>query len=125
MYDFSTRQNDCPTIYEFNVDRTPGQEFHADYSVSRKFGESLRLGVSGYGYTQVSDDKYHAGADVPQPVRELLAADEDNHSRVLAAGPGLWYNWGKLFIELRSQWEFAARNKTEGSSHWLKITGQF
>jgi hypothetical protein len=125
LYDFSTRQDDFPTIYGFAVDRTPGQELHGDFSVSRMVAAGLRLGVSGYAYTQTTDDDYHPGAEVPEPVRALLATDAGNRSRVFAAGPGLWYNWRNFFFELRSQFEFAARNKTEGSSHWFKVTGAF
>ncbi|MBN2232882.1 MAG: hypothetical protein JW781_08705 [Deltaproteobacteria bacterium] len=100
----------------------PRQELHADFSASRVVADGPRLGMSGFAY-RITDDEYHPGADVPLPVRELPAADVGNRSRVLAADPDPWHNWHDLFLELRNQWDFAARNKTEGVSHWFTVTG--
>lgn len=125
MYDFNTEQDDCPTPYGFLVDRRPGDEFHFDFSASLAIKPNLRLGLSGYYYTQVSDDDYDIDASLPQPVQALLQADEENHARVWALGPGVWYNYKKLFFSLRSQFEFEARNKSEGMNVWAKITYAF
>jgi len=125
MYDFNTKQDDAPTPYGFEVDRTPGDEFHFDYSVSYAFSKSFRVGVSGYYYKQVSDDDYDIDASIPAPVRALLEDDEGNHSQVYAVGPGIWYNYKNMFFELRTQFEFEAENKTEGQNVWFNFVYAF
>ncbi|MEA2108082.1 MAG: transporter [Pseudomonadota bacterium] len=125
MYDFNTEQDDCPTPYGFNVDRTPGDEFHFDYSVSYGITKSLRVGINGYYYKQVSDDDYDIDSSLPAPVRDLLEDDEGNHSQVFAAGPGIWYNYKNMFFELRTQFEFEAENKTEGQNVWFNLVYAF
>ncbi len=125
MYDFSTSQDDYATVYGFEVDRDPGQEFHADYSISYAFSPSFRLGLNGYYYTQTTDDSYDIDTSIPAPVQALLRDDEDNHSTVFAAGPGIWYNYKNMFFSLRNQWEMAAENKTEGYNVWAKFTYAF
>ncbi|HHD63532.1 MAG TPA: hypothetical protein ENK96_04030 [Desulfobulbaceae bacterium] len=125
MYDFNTSQDDYPTVYGFEVDRDPGDEFHFDYSVSYGLSKTLRLGVNGYFYTQTTDDSYDLDGSIPPPVQDLLRTDEGNHSRVFAIGPGIWYNYKNMFFTLRNQWEMAARNKTEGYNIWGKFTYAF
>jgi hypothetical protein len=121
MYDFNTKQDDCPTVYGFNVDRTPGDEFHFDYSVSYAFNKSFRIGINGYCYWQTTDDDYDIDGSVPPPVRNLLKDDEGYHSQVYAVGPGIWYNYKNMFFTLRTQFEFEAENKTEGENVWFNI----
>ncbi len=125
MYDFNTTQEDYATVYGVQVDRDPGQEFHFDYSASYALNPTLRIGLSGYYYTQVTDDSYELNDSVPAPVQDLLRDDEDNHSRVFAMGPGIWYNHKNMFFSLRNQWEMAAKNKTEGYNVWGKFTYAF
>ena len=125
MYDFNTRQDKCPTVYGFEVDRDPGQEFHVDYSMSYGFTPHFRIGVSGYYYVQTTDDDYHPDSNVPAPVKALLDEDEGNHSQVFAVGPGIFYNYKNMFFSLRSQWEMDAKNKTEGANVWLKFIYKF
>lgn len=125
MYDFNTEQEDYSPPYPVEVDRTPGQEFHVDYSVSYALKKGLRLGLNGYYYTQTTDDDYDLDNTIPDQFRALLKEDEGKHSRVFAAGPGIWYNYRNMFFSLRSQFEMAAKNKTEGNNVWFKFTYGF
>ncbi len=125
MYDFNTTQDDYATVYGVEVDRDPGQEFHFDYSASYAINPTLRIGLNGYFYTQVTDDKYKIDSSIPAPVQALLKRDEGNHSQVFAMGPGIWYNHKNMFFSLRNQWEMAAKNKTEGYNVWAKFTYAF
>ena len=125
MYDFNTTQDDSPTVYGFEVDRDPGQEFHFDYSISYGITKALRLGVNGYFYTQTTDDSYDLNDTIPPPVQDLLQADEGYHSQVFAVGPGIWYNYKNMFFSLRNQWEMLAKNKTEGYNIWAKFIYAF
>ncbi len=125
MYDFNTTQDDYATVYGFQVDRDPGQEFHFDYSASYAIDKSLRIGLNGYFYAQVTDDDYKLNDSIPEPVQALLKEDEGNRSQVFAMGPGIWYNHKNMFFSLRNQWEMAAKNKTEGYNVWAKFTYAF
>ncbi len=125
MYDFNTSQDRYATVYGVEVDRDPGQEFHVDYSLSYAVNPQFRLGATGYFYIQTTDDSYDLDDSIPAPVRELLRQGEDNHGRVFAIGPGLWYNYKNMFFSLRNQYELGARNRTEGYNIWAKFTYAF
>lgn len=125
MYDFNTTEEKSATIYGFEVDRDPGQEFHVDYSLSYAFTPSFRAGVNGYYYVQTTDDSYDLNDAIPATVQTLLKNDEDNRSQVFAVGPGVWYNHKNMFFSLRSQIETGAKNKTEGLGVWAKFTYAF
>lgn len=121
MYDWSTKQDDAPTVYGFNVDRTPGQEFHFDYNFSYAFSPNFRFGVGGYVYTQTTDDDYDIKSSLPAPVQQLLKEDEGHHTAKIAIGPGLWFHYKKLFMTLKVQPEVYVRNGTKGVNSWLKL----
>ena len=125
MYDFNTTQDDCATVYGFNVDRDPGQEFHVDYSISYAFAPSFRFGINGYYYRQTTDDAYDLNSSIPGPVQSLLREDEGHYSEVFAIGPGIRYSFKNMVLSLRSQWEMAAKNKTEGYNIWAKFIYAF
>ncbi len=121
MYDFNTKQDDAPTVYGVNVDRTPGQEFHFDYNISYAFTKTFRVGLGGYVYMQTTDDDYDIKATIPAPVQKLLKKDERHHTRKIAIGPGIWFNHKNIFMTLRIQPEVYVRNGTKGVASWLKI----
>ena len=121
MYDFNTKQDDAPTVYGFNVDRTPGQELHFDYNVSYQWAKDFRVGLGGYVYMQTTDDDYDIKSTIPAPVQALLKGDEGHHTAKIAIGPGLWYHHKRLFISLRVQPEVYVRNATKGVASWLKV----
>jgi len=119
MYDFNTTQDDYAHPSGLQVDRTPGQEFHFDYSCSYALNPSWRVGVNGYYYVQTTDDKFKG------PDAALLAGEEGKHSTVTAIGPGVWYNYQNMFFVLRTQFETMAENKTEGNNVWFNFTYAF
>lgn len=122
MYDFNTRQDDfAPGIPGLYLDRTPGDEFHVDFATSYAIQPNLRLGLSGYYYRQVNNDDYHGIDDSPDVFRPILHAAEGEQSRVWALGPGVWYQHKNLMAEFRTQFEFDARQKPEGSNAWFKL----
>lgn len=125
MYDFSTKQNDTPTVYGFNPDRRPGQEFHFDYSVSYGFSRYFRIGVNGFFYKQITNDKYYPKSGTPAVVRALLKADESKKSEEYSVGPGVWYNYKNMFFSARMQFDLSAQNHTKGNTAWLKFIYAF
>lgn len=106
--------------YTFNVrnadtDYRSGQIFHFDYSVSYPVAKDLRLGVNGYYVNQTTDDYQHG-----------MPVDGDGfRGRVAAIGPAAHYQFGKVGLDLKVLKEFAARNRTEGTSVWAKVVVPF
>ncbi len=94
-------------------DLKPGQEFHVDYAVGYSFNQKWTVGLNGYLYYQVTDDEMDG--------RDLA----DQKSRYWAAGPGVFYNAGRLKMSLTSAFEFGARNWFEGSSVLFKLYYSF
>ena len=125
MYSINTTQDDCPTIYGINVDRDPGQEFHLDYTTSYAINDNLRIGLTGYYYKQTTDDDYDLDNTVPSGIRQRLKTDEGCKGQVFSVGPGIWYHKKNWFLSLRSQWEMAAKNRTEGANAWFMFIYSF
>ncbi|NPA48681.1 MAG: hypothetical protein GXO20_01745 [Thermodesulfobacteria bacterium] len=122
MYDFNTEQNDYPTPMGVTIDRTPGQEFHFDWCVSYALKPNFRVGITGYYYRQVKNDDFDFDDfSGPPALRAALEDLEDNQGRVWAIGPGVWYQQGKFFLSLRTQFEFGAREMTKGQNVWFKM----
>ena len=118
MYDFNTRQDDYTTGAPVTVDRTPGQEFHMDFNMSYMVIDNLRIGINGYYYQQVTDDDIGGVPDGLEPVFDQM---EGLHSRAMALGPGMFYQYKNMMATLRYQHEFAVRNNPEKQKLWFKF----
>jgi hypothetical protein len=87
-----------------------GQEMHLDYSVDYMVTDQWKAGIGGYFHKQITADRI------------------DDHfirnakEQVFAIGPGVEYNNGPLWVQLRPQFEMFAKNKAEGTSVWLRAT---
>ncbi len=125
MYSFNTTQQDCPTVYGVNVDRTPGQELHIDYTTSFGIGESLRIGITGYYYKQTTDDDYHIKRNFSAVIKQLLEKDETYKGQVFSIGPGIWYHKKDWFFSVRMQWELAVKNRPDGKTFWTMFIHRF
>lgn len=106
--------------YEFHGEKdgeeiTPGDDFHFEWGISKTLARVWDVGVTGYCQWQVNDD---TGKD---------AKDTSVHDRVYAIGPEI----SKFFpamgfgVSLRSQIEFAAKDRPEGSMTTLTLTKIF
>jgi len=110
---------DAKVMYAINAknsatDYRSGQELIIDYSIGWGVGNGWILGVGGYAYQQLTDDK-QAGATVP-----------NNKGRAFAIGPSIRYDSGKgWFLTLKYQQETAVRNRAEGKALWLKAVVPF
>lgn len=93
-----------------DTDYTSGQEFHFDYSAGWGVGNGWTLGLGGYVYQQVTDDK-QAGTKVA-----------NNKGSALAIGPSVKYDSGKgWFATLKWQTETEVKNRAQGNALWLKV----
>lgn len=105
---------DLKAMWTFNLrngdtDYRSGQELIADYAVGWGLGNGWTLGVGGYLYRQITDDR-QAGATV-----------ERQRGRAVAIGPSVKYDSGKgWFVTAKYQAEHGVRNRADGSAFWVK-----
>lgn len=96
---------------ETNV--TPGDDFHFEWGIGKTLAKVWDVGLTGYCHWQVTDD---SGSGVTS-----------DHDRVYAIGPEVstFIPPAKLFLSLRSQWEFGAEDRSEGNVTTLTLTKIF
>lgn len=86
-----------------------GQEFIVDYSLGWGLGNGWTVGVGGYVYQQINDDKQGG---------QKLAGSK---GRAFAIGPSVKYDSGKgWFVTGKFQDESNVRNRADGRAFWLK-----
>jgi hypothetical protein len=106
---------DAKVMWTYNfknkdTDYRSGQELIVDYAVGWGLNNGWTLGLGGYAYQQLTNDKQN-GATVP-----------DNKGRAFAIGPSVRYDSGKgWFITAKYQAENSVRNRPEGTAFWLKF----
>lgn len=99
-----------------DTDYRSGDEFTFEYSAGYVVTPGVVLGVNGYAYRQMSDDK-QAGA---------VVNGHGNRGRVLAIGPYLGYSFTPRFTLIaKLQMESHARNRPEGTRLWLQAKVPF
>jgi hypothetical protein len=106
MYDFNTKN----TATEY----TSGNEFHADYTIGYKIG-AFNLGVGGYFYKQVTDDK----------VNGMKVGEDGFRGQVFAVGPQVKYDYKNMSFIAKYQRELAVENRPEGNNFWFKFVYAF
>jgi hypothetical protein len=106
MYDFNTKNTD--TNYR------SGQEFHFDYTVGKKF-DNISLGVGGYYYKQITDDKLNGQKVMP----------DGNKGQAFAIGPQLKYDHKNMSFILKYQKEMSVENRPDGDKFWFKFVYGF
>ena len=106
MYDFNTENDD--TKYR------SGQEFHFDYLVGYKFNP-WGIGLSGYYYKQITDDK--KSGETAQP--------DGFKGQVFAIGPSIKYDYKNMTFNIKYQREMSVENKPEGDKFWFKFVYAF
>lgn len=104
MYDINTENND--------TDYRSGQEFHFDYFTGKHIGP-WTVGLGGYYYKQVTDDKQY-GKTV-----------ENNDGQVLAVGPTIKYDYKNMSFHVKYQKETMVENRPEGDKYWFKFVYAF
>jgi hypothetical protein len=94
-----------------------GDDFHFEWGVSKTVTRGIDLGLTGYCQWQVTED---SGGDVTW--------DKGDKDRVFAAGPEIAVMIPPpvlLLISLRTEWEWEAKNRTEGDVTVLTLTKIF
>lgn len=125
MYDFNTTNDEFlispsaaakignPALAGASTHVTPGQEFHFDYGIEYAVAKDWRVGIAGYFYQQVSDDRTGKGTI------------KDDLGRTFAIGPSVWYTYKKWIFDSHVSFEMATRNRPQGLTGLLTITHAF
>ncbi|MDM8543203.1 transporter [Desulfococcaceae bacterium HSG9] len=97
-----------------DLDWDPGDDFHFEWGIGKTIGKIWDVGLTGYCQWQVTDD---TGQD-----KQRIDKDQ-----VYAIGPemSVFIPPFKLFVSLRSQWEFEAKERSEGNFTTLTFTKIF
>lgn len=91
-----------------------GQELILDYALGYGLGQGWTVGVGGYLYQQLTDDK-------------LGGATAAGHKgRSFAIGPSIKYDSGQgWFVTAKYQTETHVRNRADGAAFWVKAVFPF
>lgn len=92
---------------------TPGDDFHFEWGIGKTINKTWDIGLAGYCHWRVSEDSGPGATN---------AKDE-----VYAIGPEIlnFIPNAKLFVSLRSLFEFGAENRSEGMITTLTLTKIF
>jgi hypothetical protein len=97
-----------------DTDYQNGIDAHLDWGVSQFLNEHWQVGIVGYVYSQLSGDSS------PRPSQDGLK------SGIASIGPEIGYsftvNGQAAYINLRGYWEFAAKNRVEGTALFTTIS---
>ena len=91
------------------TDYRSGDELAVEYLAAYHLPRNIRLGVQGYFYEQVSDDRVD-GIRVPG----------GNRGEAISVGPMISFPLGKALIACKYQGEVMARNRPQGDRIWLQ-----
>lgn len=108
-----TSRNDDPSPASGARSIQPGEAFHLNASVSRRWGRSGRTGLSGYYLEQIQDDRVDG---LRRP---------GGRERVLGLGPAFSWKAGAGLWHGAAYWETAARDRPEGFRGSLRYTRTF
>ncbi|MDH4412317.1 MAG: transporter [Rhizobium sp.] len=116
--------NKDPMNFFANVTNSPyktGDELGVDFALGYNFTPKFEMGLTGYYYQQLSADK------IKDPVGDAVLQQNFNgfKGRVAALGIGARYlsEYGEFYAQVNR--EFAAENRTEGTSAWLRWSVAF
>jgi hypothetical protein len=127
-YEVSVQANYLANGRNKTTDYKSGNEFYTNFAVRRWLSDSFNVGVSGYYYKQVTDDK-RAGVpvfSVMDPVADVLNNGVGNRGQAAALGPTV--NWAPVkdvWVNLRWHREFAVKNKSQGDRLWVRASYAF
>jgi len=97
-----------------DTDYQNGIDVHLDWALSQFLNEHWQVGVAGYVYGQLSGDSG------PKP------SDDGLKSSIASIGPEIGYsftmNGQSAYINLRGYWEFAAKNRVEGTAVFATVS---
>ena len=98
-----------------DTDYTSGVEYRHEFAAGQKVGD-WTLGLGGFYYKQLTDDKAPASSNIVN----------GNRAQVIALGPELsFFRPGLPFVSFHAYKEFDAKNRTEGYTAALLVSQSF
>jgi len=96
-----------------DTDINPGDDFHFEWGIAKTLGQIWDVGMTGYCQWQVTEDGGKAASK--------------NKDSIYAFGPevNVFIPPAKLFVSLRSLWEYGAEDRPEGNITALTLTKIF
>lgn len=91
-----------------------GKELVLEYLAAYRLSPSVRIGLNGFYYDQLSDDRVRGGR-----------VGDGNQGKAFAIGPLLQFNTGKLTAVVKYQKEVHAENRAQGGRLWLQTLVPF
>jgi len=89
-----------------------GDELTFEFGGNFRVDRSIQIGATGYAYVQTTDDKQNGA----------IVNGVGNRGRVFALGPSMAYIFTpKVALIAKVQFEFDARNRSEGTRVWLQM----
>ncbi len=76
--------------------------------------DTLSVGIGGYYYKQVADDKQHG-----------TTVGDGNKGQAIGIGPQLKYDYKNMSFMLKYQTETNVKNRPDGEKFWLKFVYAF
>lgn len=113
--DLSTRVTYSINSKNSTTDYQSGSYLHADFNAGFAIADGWKLGLQGYWLKQTSDDKRNG----------VRVGPDGNRAQVLALGPGLHFQGKTASIEVKHLVESKVKNRSKGSSTWVKAVFAF
>ncbi|TRL34029.1 SphA family protein [Rhizobium straminoryzae] len=111
-FEISTQANLNFNTTNTDTNYRSGIEYKQEFAVGQHI-DAWTLGVGGYAYQQISDDKGPGAGD-------------GNRARVFAAGPAIsYFKPGLPLVTLHAYKEFGAENRAEGYNVALRLAMSF
>lgn len=109
-----------------------GNEFYFNWAAQQHFSTAFAVGVEGYYYKQVQDDRQNGRvvntgpAPSPFSSADPLNGGPGNRGEVFAAGPVISYDpLPNVFANFHWVHEFFSYNRKQGESFWLRASVRF
>ncbi len=113
LYEFHTNNQKHINFLGQKATLEPGSELHIDYAVGIPLSRDLRIGINGFFYQQLEDDKINK------------KNVKNDRGRAFAIGPAVKYAGEDWAIILKEQFEIWVKNRPKGNVTWLKIQYRF
>lgn len=109
MYSYHTKNSDFGNGLGYQT----GQALHADYMVSYEVMKGLKVGVTGWVWEGLENDKL-GGKDLP-----------DSRDHEFSMGPAIRYQDGKFAVLAKYVMPISAKNRIEANQAWIDLVYSF
>ncbi len=103
-----------------------GDEFYFTYAMQQYFSPQFAVGIGGYYYKQVTNDKQNGVTVAATPLTDPLGEGVGNKGETFAIGPIVSYNYSKnLAFEAHWDHEVYAYDRELRDQYWVRASYRF